>query len=832
MKHLKSIFSLIIILSFLYADPSSFSMCYTIPEIYENLSTLVGDTICVTGDYTTSYDSMLVNFYYDWLKEEPMPPHTKAKLIGLVPSGDAECGGYLLIDSAIVFFDDTLDGGDTLVILDVLHYSVILGGSCLGGSLYRSDIEEEEETAGCDSCKFAIIVSGGEKLRHWKKLLMMYKHKLNNGYCPENIYALFGFLGNSREPDSLSDDAVDPCDMNNIRRAHQEIAHKVAECHRNGKAAKVQKLFDEHGSPGGSIYIWENWEYKRTHLPAETLLALQQMIVDSSLDSIPLEIEDEFVECYGGSTATVINKGLRLKNKTRIHGNANAGTTVPAYGSNGPPWDKYLSAKLAYLDSGYTYDEAVKKAQKAYREWIESFLPDKHDRMQWYRGMIACIDAGTTAVCSLQFHGTWYWATSTAGNRNEFQAKLDTIFADSVEENGIMDSSGVIFKKCKFHTYCETLTIVVPPGDQITIEFPDSVSDGRNCGNITVYEDTASSPPPHKWVKRKIWNWNNRGSYGYETGHNRRVITTPSTGTGRYKIHNDDHYGGYTVSVGARQVHTYTVDSPSDVELYANASFGWSDLSFEEFNPTIIGETWYVFGAGLEGFDLSTMPAYICPRGGGVGQLTVDFGEMGENEFWDDMEIWLNIIDVPVPGMLEIMAEGAEFPYQILDITTPGIYTVHLGSYHVPGIYTVRLGSYHSRGKDETTYPVITFSSDASSSPSFAWVSWALRTIYDPPISVDENKSVKPKTFAIHPNYPDPFNSTTVVSFDLPEASQVRAEVFDISGKIVYVPLAGGVYEPGTHRIKIDMSNFQSGIYFVKISTKKYSASERIILVK
>ena len=134
--------------------------------------------------------------------------------------------------------------------------------------------------------------------------------------------------------------------------------------------------------------------------------------------------------------------------------------------------------------------------------------------------------------------------------------------------------------------------------------------------------------------------------------------------------------------------------------------------------------------------------------------------------------------------------------------------------------------------KHTTIAPFVDFYSDPTTGPSFCWDSWALRTVYDATVSIDDKNIIKPTAFAIHKNYPDPFNSTTLVPFDLPEPAQIRAEVFDISGKIVSVPLAGGSFEAGRHNLKIDMSKFQSGVYFVKISTEKYSASEKIILVK
>lgn len=792
------------------------AQCIDIPTLYQNLPTLLGDTICIKGDFTTAHDSMLVTLYQLWLREEPMPPHTKAKLLGVIPTGEAECGGFVELE-AVVAFDETLDAGDTLALLVVLSYRLILPGICdvETTSLRRGTGEGK---TGCDSCKFAIIVSGGEKMRHWKKLLMMYRHKLADGYCASNIYALYGWDGTSREPDSLSSAALLPCDPSHIRQAHQQIAHKVAECHRAGKPAKVQKLFDEHGGKDGSIFVWDDLVQRRVWLHPETLLALQQMIIDSSSDTVPLLIEDEFVECYGGSTATVIARGLRLKGRTVVRGNANAGRRVPAYAQNKHPWDRFLHAKITALESGTPYDKAVAEALRSYREKLLDFIEKKHDILEWYRAMLECMNAGTSAVCSVSYHGSWYWDQNTAANRAYYRAKIDSLVADSTKEMEAYTQSGVTFKKKVLSSYCETLLVVVPPGDQIEVSFPDSARNRLNCGNITVWEDTASSPPPHKWVRRKIWNWNNRGSHGFSEGNDRRVLNAPPDRMGVYKIHCDDHYGGFTIEVITRREHLFP-ESPSNYYAYANASFGWRNGSADEFNHDIIADYWFVDNAGLEGFSLEQMPAVICPRGGGTAVLDVAFGEMGTNDFWRDTELWFVASAVFVPGTLSISVEGAEFPYHRLYIEEPGEYIVHLGD--MTGF-----------GRRLSVTPFVNFSSDPVTGPSFEWDCWALRTIYDPSVGIEGEDVAKPKELALSPNYPDPFNERTTLQLALPQRAQVRVEIVDILGRVVAVPLAGGSYEAGTHTLTIDMTGFESGIYFIRASAGGTCAVERVFLLR
>jgi len=76
----------------------------------------------------------------------------------------------------------------------------------------------------------------------------------------------------------------------------------------------------------------------------------------------------------------------------------------------------------------------------------------------------------------------------------------------------------------------------------------------------------------------------------------------------------------------------------------------------------------------------------------------------------------------------------------------------------------------------------------------------------------------QPSSFVVHSCYPNPFNPTTTIRFDLPVASQVKLDVFDINGRIVgahgRAPLQ---YTSGTHLITFNGSNLASGIYLYRL---------------
>ncbi len=95
------------------------------------------------------------------------------------------------------------------------------------------------------------------------------------------------------------------------------------------------------------------------------------------------------------------------------------------------------------------------------------------------------------------------------------------------------------------------------------------------------------------------------------------------------------------------------------------------------------------------------------------------------------------------------------------------------------------------------------------------------------------DETVHPSAFSLQPCFPNPFNPTTTIRFDLPIASRVRLDVFDISGSRVGVGLAPTrQYPPGFHTITFDGSRLSSGIYIYRLSAGKYQATGKMVLMK
>ena len=74
-----------------------------------------------------------------------------------------------------------------------------------------------------------------------------------------------------------------------------------------------------------------------------------------------------------------------------------------------------------------------------------------------------------------------------------------------------------------------------------------------------------------------------------------------------------------------------------------------------------------------------------------------------------------------------------------------------------------------------------------------------------------------PTEFALKGNYPNPFNPTTSISFDLPETADVTVQVLDLLGREVMAIPSQTVHAGANQTVQIDASSLSSGIYLYRV---------------
>ncbi|MEW6051843.1 MAG: S8 family serine peptidase [Candidatus Zixiibacteriota bacterium] len=94
-----------------------------------------------------------------------------------------------------------------------------------------------------------------------------------------------------------------------------------------------------------------------------------------------------------------------------------------------------------------------------------------------------------------------------------------------------------------------------------------------------------------------------------------------------------------------------------------------------------------------------------------------------------------------------------------------------------------------------------------------------------------EQSKTPSSTPVLNAAFPNPFNPSTEIGFELPTASHVRLEVFNVLGQHV-ATLVDGPMESGRHSVAWDGSNAASGIYLYRFQTGSFVMSRKMLLVK
>ena len=88
-----------------------------------------------------------------------------------------------------------------------------------------------------------------------------------------------------------------------------------------------------------------------------------------------------------------------------------------------------------------------------------------------------------------------------------------------------------------------------------------------------------------------------------------------------------------------------------------------------------------------------------------------------------------------------------------------------------------------------------------------------------------------PNDCNIFPNYPNPFNPSTQISFNLKENDKVLLEMYNMNGRKLET-LIDSKLESGIHNLRLDGSLYATGIYFIKLRTSNSEKNQKIMLLK
>ncbi len=96
---------------------------------------------------------------------------------------------------------------------------------------------------------------------------------------------------------------------------------------------------------------------------------------------------------------------------------------------------------------------------------------------------------------------------------------------------------------------------------------------------------------------------------------------------------------------------------------------------------------------------------------------------------------------------------------------------------------------------------------------------------------VGDSEQIPPDQFELSVPYPNPFNSSTTITYSLSVETSVKLMLFDIAGHEV-ITLIDGFNHSGTHSVTLNASDLPTGLYFVRLEASGEVAARKVMLIR
>jgi len=214
-------------------------------------------------------------------------------------------------------------------------------------------------------------------------------------------------------------------------------------------------------------------------------------------------------------------------------------------------------------------------------------------------------------------------------------------------------------------------------------------------------------------------------------------------------------------------------------------------------------------------------PPVRVPQGGSFGFTGTLTNNTGEPQTTD---IWTMAVG-PQEGIYGPFKQFHDLPLDPFETRT-----AHFNQ-RVPGLtplgfysYIAYCGDHPSTVIDSSFFEVEVI---PATSGGAGVVGWLLTGSF----GTSDDLAHTPCNFDLLGNYPNPFNARSAIKYQLPEARDVKLEVYNLIGQKV-ATLVNGVEEAGYKSVDWDASNVSSGIYFYRLTAGDFTETKRMMLVK
>jgi hypothetical protein len=238
-------------------------------------------------------------------------------------------------------------------------------------------------------------------------------------------------------------------------------------------------------------------------------------------------------------------------------------------------------------------------------------------------------------------------------------------------------------------------------------------------------------------------------------------------------------------------------DTSKYVSLNTLTKYYWKVKTTNQVGSSAYSNIWNFKTKGY-----ASVPAQLSPSNNSTN-LNIPISFIWNKSF--DLMDKINLID---KYLFEITNDTINFTYKIIRIPTDTTWSED--SLSVNTTYFWRVSAKNNLGWGQKSN----------------W--WKFTTASTGISKISENI---PQRFNLYNNYPNPFNPSTSIKFDIPLNCFVKINIYDISGRKIDV-LLNSKMDAGSYLINYNADNLSSGVYFYQFQTDNYISTKKMILLK
>ncbi len=240
----------------------------------------------------------------------------------------------------------------------------------------------------------------------------------------------------------------------------------------------------------------------------------------------------------------------------------------------------------------------------------------------------------------------------------------------------------------------------------------------------------------------------------------------------------------------------------------ANTGFGVGFYNIS-IKTTDGGENWFTIPPIINGRSMFAIKFINESVGYTVGGSEID-------KTTDGGVTWIKKYDSGGSQLNDITTYGNKFAWVVG--TDKILYTGNIGETWSPQTYT----PYIYLGKVECVDSLICFIIGGEN---------LYKTTNGGSLTDIEDSKDQILNYRLSQNFPNPFNPTTTISYQLPTAGNIIFKVYDVLGNEV-VTLVNEYKPAGSYEVEFNGNNLVSGIYFYRLQTGAYVETKKMILLK